>query len=456
MRRQLSERPTILVALGLIVGIVSATEIFAILLAILAVLCISALRPSLIFSAAYVIGAIVGQPSAPQVGERIWVDGTAEVVSVPRLYSSFSSAEVEVKGQRLLMSYEPALRLSLGDSVRVTGVAKPFKEGTVGKRPLHGLVGRIRPIHINKVADGPMLFRIGEAWRHSFREFCAQSLSPRTAAALEALCFNIDSALDAETVDQLQRSGTIHIISASGLHVVIFSVALALAFSTLPIPRWAQLALLTAVLIIYAGATGLRPPVIRSVIVAVAGSAAFLFRKEPDLLSALGLAASAQLLWEPSAVYDIGFQLTFIIIIAFVFYRESWTMPLNALHSTKLAARSAIRHSAIAAIAAAPIIAYAFGTLSLTSLPANMLIGLVLPVLMIVAMSAQAIALVMPTLAAGLMTLVVEPLAGWLYWVLDAFGGEWAAASIPNFSVFWVYLAYSAIIFTWRPRIRAA
>jgi competence protein ComEC len=271
------------------------------------------------------------------------------------------------------------------------------------------------------------------------------------------VCFNVDSALDPASRDALSRSGTVHVVSASGLHVGLLAAALLAILGRLPIPRWSQLSVLAFVLVLFAVASGLNPPVIRTCVMALILSTAYLLKREPDMLSALGIAAVVQMLWDPRAIFDPGFQLSFTLIGAFaLFASRAGTVRESFRAQLVNKGREGLRQGVVATAGAAPLVAYTFGLVSFTSVVSNLLLALALPVMVVGAMLAHLVSFVVPALGVGLMVGLVGPLAGWLYFVAEHMGGEWAALSVPAFSGYWVLLAYAVMIAAWRPRLRPA
>ncbi len=346
--------------------------------------------------------------------------------------------------------------LVLGERIRVRGVAKPLSEGSM---PLasRGIVGRITPVSIQVLHEAPWICRAGEAWRDSFASFCQKWLAPQAAAETEAVCFNISSALDPASRQALTRSGTIHIVSASGLHVGLIALVLFGVLSLFPIPRAAQLALLASVLVLYAVASGLHPPVVRASIMAIVLAGAYLVRREPDMLSALALAAIVQLLWTPRALFEPGFQISFVVVTAFALFAfRSSRKKRSAREQIRERAKNVLKGTALATLASAPLAAYSFGAVSFTSIFANLGIAIVLPFLVVTAMAAHLISFIIAPLGVGLMVGFVGPLAGWLDFTASRMGSEWAAISVPAFSGYWLLLTYGLLFFIWRPRLRPA
>lgn len=456
LRDQITSRPLVVLAVGLICGLAAAENLIAGALLLGFVLLLRQRRTAAIAAAGFALGAILAPQAATPLLRTQWIDGTATVITVPRLYPTQTTCQIQFRDLKLSLAAPRETKLSLQDRIQIRGLAKPLPEGS--ERLLgRGTVGVIRPVSIQVTRSGPWLFQVGEAWRDSFSSFCETWLPAQPAAATEAVCFNVDTALDQDTKDALSRSGTVHIVSASGLHVGILALALLGLLSRFPVPRHWQLAVLAAFLAIYAVASGLHPPVIRASFMALILCSAYLVRREPDLLSALALAAIANLLWDPAALNDPGFQLSFTVVAAFALFRNHQRVSQSrGAQRAWTAARLHLRQTGLATAAAAPLVAYSFGTVSLTSILANLLVAVTLPVLVVAAMGAHLLSLLLPSVAAGIMVLVVAPLSGWVLFVTDALGKPWAALQVPGFSGYWVLLAYGLMLSVWSVRLRPA
>lgn len=458
--RELSRRPAVLLGLALAAGLTVREFPLAALVGMGAFACAAGLRWRIAMAAATGIGFLLAPSAGPRAQTIDVFRGEATVANSPRLSGDRQICEVESAGNpyRLIAPGEPVL--AAGDLVSLSGELRPAPTDLpeIGDRAAY--VGQlfVEPGGLKVVHFGAAPFRQGVAWRKSFVDYVARMMRPESAAAVDALCFNVTSGLEAETYENLQRTGTVHIISASGLHVLIFALGLRFLLALLPIPRGAQLAIIGIVLAIYAIGAGMRPPVVRSVVMAGILGTAGLFRREPDLLSALAAAGAGYLIWRPDAIFDIGFQLSFAAVagLALLGGRPS-RLPAKALPRLTHGVLEAGRASGIATLATAPLTAYYFGAVSLIAIPANVLIALALAPLTLTAFAAHAMSGIVPALSAGLMVGVVEPLSGWVLWVVDTLGPlSFASLSIPAFSAYWMLPYYGVLILFWRPRARPA
>jgi competence protein ComEC len=141
-------------------------------------------------------------------------------------------------------------------------------------------------------------------------------LSTEDAAMLNAMLFGDRTELSHTLRAGFERTGTFHLFVVSGLHVALLAGAL---FWLLRRMRVAQvLAVLVTILLTsgYVVLTGFGVPAQR----ALAMSALFLlarcFSRRLSALNALGAAALGVLMFDPRALFEPGFQMTFLVILA--------------------------------------------------------------------------------------------------------------------------------------------
>jgi competence protein ComEC len=458
MRHELSRRPSLLIAGAIICGLVAFDQPLAIILSLVLIWLAEGIGWRLSTGLALLAGLALAPAKVPQIADTTPMSSVMTVASIPDISSFGQTLVVESGGRYFALACKEQAILAPGDEIEVKGTLGPLSDTLSRATDERTLSGRIRAEagDISVLKLGPAFYRPSVIWRAEFVEFVRRTVTPKAAAAINALCFNVTADLDQETYSNLQRTGTVHIVSASGLHVLIFAGGLSLLLGLLPIPRGWKLLLIGAILILYAVGAGMRPPVIRSVAMAAFLGGATLFRKEPDLLSALGATAAAYLLWRPIAVYDLGFQFSFITVAAlgmFLELREDLpTSPLRRMGATLIEVAKA---SLVATLASAPLTAYYFGTVSVVSIPANVLIAIALPAITLTAFAAHLITGVTVPLGTGLMIGLAQPLTGWILWVADTFGNlAFSAIAVPPFSAYWMLPYYAVALMLWRPRAR--
>ncbi|WP_395145405.1 ComEC/Rec2 family competence protein [Armatimonas sp.] len=163
-----------------------------------------------------------------------------------------------------------------------------------------------------------------ERLRETIRSACHAYLSPENAGLLAGLLVSDRSQLPANLQDAFARTGTIHILSTSGLHLSVFAAVLVALFGRgKPLPTLLALALLWT----YALAAGTGGAVMRSAVMTTMLLLAPLLRREAEPLHTLSFAAILILLPEPLALYDPGTQLSFATVSVLV----AWARPLENL-----------------------------------------------------------------------------------------------------------------------------
>jgi competence protein ComEC len=332
---------------------------------------------------------------------------------------------LQISGQNLLVTIPRSINLSLGDHVEVKGVARPWAEGREANFLNRQVAGRLvlDRDSISLVQRGAWPYRLADETRRRFMILTSESMPEPAAQVMDAVCFNVDGLLPPETALAFRKTGTIHIVSASGVHVVILSAALFWLLGHFPLPRPAKITLVFGLLSFYALAAGLNPPIVRAVCMSLVGSMAYLFRREPDLVTAAAAAGLGWLLLKPVDIYDVGFQLSYVTVLALALYLRPLPSPTTLGSAILQDLAMATRLSFVSTLATAPILLATFGAVSLLGLIANPLIALPIMVLL-------------PLGLAGFALSTLGPVGGWL---LTTWGSAWAGAVLAL--VEWISLS---------------
>ncbi len=456
----LRNRPLVVLAIAMVVGLAMAEYPYLIgLIPILAILLRSG-KSWVALALGFGLGALFS-PDVPEKGieKSRYVQSPAKVVSAPKLYADGIGYILDIQGNRLGAFEKSGADRSLGDSLYVKGVVRPLSEGSEKNQLARGIVGRFQPYEVHVTGFGPQWARWGLKVREAFVGFTHRTMSLERAVLLDALCFNVEGTLDKGFEENLRATGTIHIISASGLHVLVLAWAISGLLSRLPLPRPLQVVLLVVALAFYAAAAGFQPAIIRSVLMALTAQTAYLWRREADILSALALSSIVYLLWQPFGIYNIGFQFSFLTVGAFGLFgvfRDSF--PGTAVEFAKGKVFDALSTSSLAYVATLPLMAFYFGAASLVAIPANLAVVLPAMILVGAGMGVFAIDLICKPLGELLAHSILEPIVSFLQWAIELFGNL-TISSIPvaYFSGYAVALIYLALGIAFvRERVRPA
>lgn len=232
---------------------------------------------------------------------------------------------------------------------------------------------------------------------------CAGS-SPRRqagAALAAALVLGRQEALDRATVSALRQSGLAHILSVSGLHVVLVSAILWGILTVAGVPPRARRWLLMPALAAFALVAGGSAPVLR----ATAATLAYLLTRQagrPVLpLPAMWAVVAGLVLLEPAALLQPGFQLSAGVSLALI----RWVGPLaEAAEVLPRWLGSALAVAVVGQLASWPLVGVTFASVPPWGAAANLL----------------AAPLGLPLVGLALVAVVLAPvgLAGPLLWLV--------------------------------------
>ncbi len=139
-----------------------------------------------------------------------------------------------------------------------------------------------------------------------------------------AMALGEKKALNHDIIQTFRQTGTAHYMAVSGLHVDLVSLILLSFFRYLNIKKtgWRIVKFLcfAAFIWFYACLVGLSPSVMRAAFMFSIYSFGSIFHLPTNHWNTLSLTAGILLIYQPSFLYDVGFQLSFIAVISIVVY----------------------------------------------------------------------------------------------------------------------------------------
>ena len=215
-------------------------------------------------------------------------------------------------------------------------------------------------------------------WRHSLLErYRQQGAEDDTYAILAAMTLGDKTALSKDLREVYAMTGASHVLALSGLHLGI----LYLLLSRLTLGRrrslWVQLVLLIAIWS-FVFLVGLPVSVVRSAVMLTVFSVFSLGGRTYAPVNVLCFAALLILLQNPYALYDVGFQLSFLAVLAIfllmplfdVWVSQRWQQE----HPLAAVVWGCVIISIAAQIGTAPLVAYHFGRFSCYFLLTNLMV----------------------------------------------------------------------------------
>ncbi|MDE0214502.1 MAG: ComEC/Rec2 family competence protein [Deltaproteobacteria bacterium] len=305
-----------------------------------------------------------------------------------------------------------------------------------------------------------------ETGRRRIGRFVDRVFEPDTGGLLKALVVGDRGGLTAEARDRFVAVGMSHVLSISGLHVGMLSLAVYYLCRLLagrstwlllrfPVHKLAALGSLAPVLL-YAAVAGARIPTVRAAIMIGLYQLAVLSGRNASLFRSLALAALiAALVW-PGAVMEASFQLSFLAVLFIAggiricrgmpFMRPSEAPREGWLQRYRPAILLSVLVPVFATLGTGPVVAHHFGILSLAGFIAN---PLLVPLVGFFIVPAGLLTGFLCLFAPAVSTLparVVEPVAALFLWSVDLLAAlPMAAFSLPRPGWVMVGVSYAVI-----------
>ena len=194
-----------------------------------------------------------------------------------------------------------------------------------------------------KVLPGSVGTRLG-FWRNRIRSSILSHIrssglwSTEDAMLFSAMIVGDDSLLLRNVREEFQKTGVYHLLVVSGMNVGILAFAVFWLARRLRLSEWAASLVTIALAVFYAYLANMGVPIMRAVLMLSLFLLARLLYRDRNGLNATGFAALVVLVLSPIALFDAGFQLTFLALLAIT----GISIPL--LDRTSTPYRQALRH----------------------------------------------------------------------------------------------------------------
>lgn len=334
------------------------------------------------------------QQTKPVYKEGDMVRISSKVTSEPTVYET-------AQGIRLaqLWVYLPSFpKVSYGDYVVVEGVVS---KGKLKNAKL-----------VEHRESNSQLFKA----RSRLVSFYKKYLPEPHSSLVAGMVLGSKSSMPTTFWDKLKKSGTAHVVVASGMNVTLIAQFL-MGLFILFLPRRQAIPAALGGIWIYALVSGMDAPIVRA---AIMGSIAFSAQSFGRLAFAwrtLVITAAVMLLVNPGWIFDLGFILSFgatASILAFEKNVRGFFKFVPGLFQEGLST------SLSAQILVAPILYASFGSFSPLSPLANAFVLWTVPFVTIIGGLMGILGLILPSLA-GVLLLIVYPFTFWFVKVIEVF-----------------------------------
>ncbi len=173
-------------------------------------------------------------------------------------------------------------------------------------------------IELIREKDRYSVGRYFESVRRGARSLYQKYLSEKNAQLASAMMFGLRSDLDPEISEAFKKTGTVHVLAISGLHLAIVCGFVLLILKSIGLPDKIAIPVLMAATVFYLLAAGNQPPVFRAAVMILVYSFGRLLHRNGCGLNSLILTALIILLIKPNELFQFGTQISFLAVGVFL------------------------------------------------------------------------------------------------------------------------------------------
>ncbi|MCB0794580.1 MAG: ComEC/Rec2 family competence protein [Flavobacteriales bacterium] len=281
-----------------------------------------------------------GEPG-PQAGDMLWVTGTLRSVERSPDPGGFDRGSwLRSKGIHAELYVRPEDRFYVGHS----GLLARYAQAVQGR-----LVARLKRTAMDEDQRG----------------------------IVQAVVLGAREDLSGDDRDAFARSGTMHVLAVSGMHVGLVYLLLDVLLRVLgsgPVQRWIRAGAMAVALVTYALITGSSPSVMRATLMCLFFVLAGAWGRQSSSLNSVFGAGFLLLAIDPLMIRQLSFQLSFMAVLGIVLFyrvfRDLWSAPNKVLrYLWEIASVSMAAQLGTLAVSL-----YHFGSFPTYFLPANLLV----------------------------------------------------------------------------------
>ena len=310
-------------------------------------------------------------------GEYRGICRVVEGSTVKNDKNGFKVVDLKTKETYLVREKERVLRLP-GDILKITGsFLKPIPPQNPGEFNYpnylrrQGIYGVLYVQTAEKIRVNFSFLRPFAALKNFLKERL-NTYSPETAALLKGLYLGDDEEISPEVYDSFAKTGVVHILSVSGLHLGLVAGAIYFLGKGLRLSRQKQNLFTIIFCFFYTALTGFNPATVRAFLMLVFLVGAFFLGRDYQPVYHLFLSAFFYLLIKPQELVSAGFLLSYLATLGIFLIGLPLAEKLRLYLPSYLA--NTIGVTVGAQTLTEPIVFYHYSLFAAASIIANLLV----------------------------------------------------------------------------------
>lgn len=323
-----------------------------------------------------VTGIVRSLPIVKTHGKKMSVSFVFDASSVTKWRTGYRH-KYRATGRLQVFLLQPPFVPEVGDELRLFGTLQAARQVLnpgefdyakyLEAQNIYAIFQTIGKRSVRCVRQGAQYhpMRILSQFRRALANLIDQNYLASEAAILQALVIGLRSEIAPDVRDHFMKTGTVHLLAISGLNITMIAGSFYLFFLFLKLQHRRAAAIAIGIVLIYVVLAGAGLPVQRAGYSSVLVLLGVMAGRPGNLLNILCFAFFIMLLWAPSNLWNIGFQLSFLSVLSLMVVLPMTTrFNLGAL---------SIGSSLAVLLGTFPIVLYYFNIFSPVSILANLL-----------------------------------------------------------------------------------
>lgn len=302
------------------------------------------------------------------------------------------------------------------------------------------------------------LRKLAYGLKQRLEDYILEHLNPKQAHLLISMLLGGREYLSKDLKDIFVKTGTVHILAISGLHVGIVAFMILIVLKALNIKFVPRYLIALFLIIFYSILTGLRPSIVRSAVMIGIFIFGMIMDREVDIFNCLAVAAIAILVFNPLQLFNVGFQLSFISVFSICYFapqieilvkkrgRQNFSRKKEKTLPVPFFLWKAVIFSASAWLGTWAVVAYYFNIISPITILANIFVVPYMSLILATGFSFVVMGQFHPIFACSFAASAEFVILALIKWVSFLSMLPYAYFEIKQFNILWVMGYYAAIL----------